>query len=1000
MPDTKPAELERELAEVVRGSVRFDRQTRAMYSADASNYRQLPICVVQPRDADDVTATVRVCHRLGVPLVPRGAGTSIAGNAINVAVIVDFSRHMNQVLSIDPESRTARVQPGVVLDDLRAAAGEYGLTFGPDPSTHNRCTLGGMIGNNACGSHSVAWGKTVDNVRSLEVLLPDGTRMTVGPTAPERLVELAEAEGRVGEVYRGLRDLTQRHGSAVRGSFPQLTRRVSGYNLDQLLPGAATDLVDTGAPAGPGDGGDPAGPVRAEDGQLDNRGEINVARALVGSEGSCVTIVEAEVRLVEAPAARALAVLGFPDQFVAADNVLPLLELSPLTIESVDAAIVGIVRSRHPHNPVLEGLPEGRAWLYVETAGRDVADAECNARSVAEVMAGHGASNLVVSDPAEMKALWKIREEGAGFTTRLPDGSEAYPGWEDAAVPPAKLGSYLRGFDALLKEHGRQGVYYGHFGDGCIHVRIDFDLLTEAGVANFRTFIQAAADLVVAHGGSLSGEHGDGQARAELLDRMYTPEILGAFAEFKRIWDPDGLMNPKRIVDSAKLDDDLRVFIGKPAIPVGPGDTAMRFEHDEDGFLGATRRCMGVGKCLSASGGVMCPSYRATGEEKDSTRGRARLLFEMANGKEITDGWRSEEVRDALDLCLACKGCKTDCPVNVDMASYKAEFLHQHYKGRRRPVTHYSMGRLPTWLRLSAPLARLVNPLTKMKPLAALAKRIAGIAPERDIPDFATRKFTKAFRRRTAKAKVSTGDDRPRVLLWPDTFTNYFDPEVGLAAVDVLESLGYQVCVPEQPVCCGLTWVSTGQLDGAKKVLTNTLRILKPWLDDGVPVIGLEPSCTALFRGELTDLLPDSPDAKKLRNLTRTFAELLAEHTDDFDVRHPGQRALVQVHCHQHSELGYSPDRAVLSALGVAAEVLDSGCCGLAGNFGFEKGHYEVSMSAAERVLLPAVRDADEETAVLADGFSCRTQIRQAPGPGSTRAPVHLAELAKRALGA
>ena len=964
-PEVDAPALRKELAKVVRGPVRFDAASRAMWSADASNYRHVPIGVVQPYDTDDVLATIEVCHRLGVPILPRGAGTSIGGQAVNTAVVLDFSRYLNAILEIDPDRRRARVQPGVVLDDLRRAASRHGLTFGPDPSTHNRCTLGGMIGNNACGAHSVAWGKTVDNVASLDVVLADGTRLTVGPTSDEELARRCEEPGRVGRLYRALRALRDQYGPRIEELYGDpaqagpahstLTRRVSGYNLDQLLPTAGFDL----------------------------------AKALVGTEGTCATILEAEVRLVEAPAARTLVVLGFPDQFVAADHVLPLLDLRPLAIESVDATIVDIVRSRNPANPALDSLPAGGAWLYVETGGESPAEAEERAREVARAMEKYGATSLVVTDPAQARALWRIREDGAGSTTRLPDGGEAWPGWEDAAVPPDRLGSYLRGFDALMKEHGRQGIYYGHFGDGCIHIRIDFDLLTERGIADFRRFIEEAADLVTEHGGSLSGEHGDGQARAELLNRMYPPDILTAFAEFKRAFDPDGLMNPHRIVDPARLDDDLRVFVAPPTLR---GGTTLAFSHDRDGFVGATRRCMGVGRCLSAQGGVMCPSYRVTREEKHSTRGRARLLFEMASGQVIQGGWRSTEVREALDLCLSCKGCKTDCPVNVDMASYKAEFLSKHYAGRIRPASHYSMGWLPAWLRLAAPFARMVNAAARRPALARLAKKLGGIAPEREIPTLAEETFVRWFRSRTPTA---VPDDAPRVLLWPDTFTNGFDPALGKDAVAVLESLGYRVEIPDKPVCCGLTWVSTGQLGVAKRVLRRTVRVLKPWLDAGVPVVGLEPSCTALFRGELTELLPDDPDAAALARRTTTFAELLANHVDDLQVRNPGQRALVQVHCHQHADLGYTADRKVLRALGVDAEVLDSGCCGLAGNFGFEKGHYEVSMACAERVLLPAIRAAGDDVAVLADGFSCRTQVRQA----SEREPVHLAQLAARALG-
>ena len=955
------ADLQADLTRAVRGRVRFDTAARAMYSADASNYRRVPIGVVAPVDVDDVEAAVSVCSTHEVPVLPRGAGTSIAGQAVNSAVVLDFTRHLNGVLEIDPDARTARVQPGLVLDHLRAAARPHGLTFGPDPSTHNRCTLGGMIGNNACGSHSVAWGKTVDNVHSLEVLTYRGERLTAGKGTP--------ATGRVPDA---LLALAARYGEQVRTSFPDLTRRVSGYNLDQLL---------------------------SEDG-------FDVARALVGTEGTCVTVLEATVRLVESPPARALAVLGFPDAYLAADHVTVVRELEPLTIEGMDAGLIAALRASNPVETASRALPDGGGWLYVETGGATREEAEAAAHAVVTAMKAYGPTSLVVSDPAQMRALWRIREDGAGILTRSPDGGEAWPGWEDAAVPPERFGAYLREFDALLSRHRRRGAYYGHFGDGCLHVRIDFDLLTQRGIADFRRFMEDAADLVVAHGGSLSGEHGDGVARAELLPRMYPPEIITAFEEFKGIWDPDDRMNPGRVVRPAKLDEDLRVFVGMPTLRHAP---QLAFGHDRGSFTRATRRCLGVGKCITDHGGVMCPSYRATGEEMHSTRGRARLLFEMANGQVVTGGWHSPEVAEALDLCLSCKGCKRDCPVGVDMAAYKTEFLAQRYKGVPRPASHYSMGALPRWLGMVGKLpARAVGALNKAArgPLGSMAKRVAGIAPERDIPPLAPRPFTRS-RPSCSKATFTQPDGRKvallqpgsrgRLLLWPDTFTNHFDPSIAHDAVAVLSALGYTVELPPSAVCCGLTWTSTGQVDAARRVLRRSLHTIAPWLAAGVPVVGLEPSCTAALRADGQELLRDEPLAAELASGVRTFAEVLAAHAGELRERATGPqvKALVQVHCHQHAELGTDDDRAVMAALGIEAEVLDSGCCGLAGNFGFEKGHYEVSMACAERVLLPAVRAADPDVAVLADGFSCRTQLRQA----GTREPVHLAQLAAAALG-
>lgn len=954
--------LNAELTKAVRGAVRFDSASQAMYSADASNYRHVPIGVVEPRDAEDAEAAMAVCREYGVAVLPVGARTSIGGQAVNTAVVLDFTKHMNRIVEIDPSERSARVQPGLVLDTLRDAVRAHGLTFGPDPSTHNRCTLGGMIGTNACGSHSMAWGKTVDNVFALDVLTYRGERLSLGQGEPG-----VDAIGIPG----ALRDLRDKFADDVRFSFPNLTRRVSGYNLDQLLP----------------------------------ENQFNLAKALVGTEGTCATVLEATVRLVESPPHRALAVLGFPDAYTAADHVMAVREHRPLAIEGMDAGLIAALRAYNPLETASKLLPDGGGWLYVETGGTTRREAENAARAIAAAMKSYGATSVVVSDPVVMKALWRIREDGAGIVTRGPDGGEAWPGWEDAAVPPENFGAYLREFDALLSRHNRRGAYYGHFGDGCLHVRVDFDLLTTSGIADFRSFMVDAADLVVAHGGSLSGEHGDGQARAELLPRMYPPQIIAAFEEFKDIWDPDNQMNPRRVVRPAKMDDDLRVFVGMPTLK---NDPELAFTHDRGSFARATRRCLGVGKCITASGGVMCPSYRATGEEMHSTRGRARLLFEMANGELISGGWKSPEVAEALDLCLSCKGCKRDCPVGVDMASYKTEFLAQRYKGKIRPASHYSMGALPRWMRfvgrLPAPIVDLLNRAAQT-PLAGIAKRAGGIASQRAIPRIARQPFTTTVRQRrssrrftsTASSAVDYRKSRGRLLLWPDTFTNHFDPSIAADAVAVLSALGYSVEVPPAAVCCGLTWTSTGQVETARKVLRRSLHTISPWIADGVPVVGLEPSCTAALRADAPELLPNVPLASSISGSIFTFAEILAKHIDELRaaVVLPGQKAIVQVHCHQHAELGTEDDEAVFAALGVEAEILDSGCCGLAGNFGFEKGHYDISMACAERVLLPAVREADADTEVLADGFSCRTQLREA----GSRDPLHLAQLAARALG-
>ncbi|MFE1461563.1 FAD-binding and (Fe-S)-binding domain-containing protein [Streptomyces nigra] len=950
-------ELETELRAAVRGEVGFDVTSRALTTMDASNYRRVPLGVVAPMDADDIAAALAVCREHRVPVVARGGGTSIAGQATGTGVVLDFTRHMDQLVSLDPETRTAVVQPGLVLDRLQEAAAPHGLRFGPDPSTHSRCTLGGMIGNNSCGAHSVAWGTTADSVRELDVLSARGERLRLGRDwsgAPD-----------------GLRALVEGDLARLRTGFPKLPRRISGYALDALLPEHGAD----------------------------------VARSFCGSEGTLGILTEAVVGLVPAPRARALAVLAYADESAAAEAAAGLLPLGPLTVEGMAADLV----------PASAALPRGGAWLFVETGGES--EGEARARAEAIVRAADVVDAAVVTDPAGQRALWRLREDASGTATRMPDGTEAWPGWEDCAVPPARLGAYLREFRALLAGHGLRGAPYGHFGDGCIHVRIDFDLLTERGVGRFRRFSEELADLVVAHGGSLSGEHGDGQARAELLPRMYGEETVRLFERAKAVWDPDDLLNPGMLVRPAPLDANLRFAV----LPREPVDVAFGYPADGGDFAAAVRRCVGVAKCRTTSvggPGVMCPSFRATGAEEHSTRGRARLLHEMLAGELVTDGWRSGEVRDALDLCLACKGCRSDCPVGVDMATYKAEFLHHHYAGRRRPAAHHSMGRLPRWLRLvdRTRTAALVNSLASVRPLAWLAKRLGGIAPERRLPRLATRTFSRWWEGREKPAAPAGGE---LVVLWPDTFTEHLSPSVGQAAVRVLEAAGLRVALPptvrmtpsgrgegvavamdplsvlrgRQRVCCGLTYVSTGQLDRARAVLRRTLDLMEPLLERDTPVVVLEPSCAASLRTDLPELLHDDPRAHRLAGRVLTFAEALERYAPGWVPPRIGRPVVGQTHCHQHAVLGDAPDRRLREAAGLTGG-LSGGCCGLAGNFGFEKGHYDVSVACAEEQLLPAVRDAGEDAVVLADGYSCRTQLEQLAGVRGR----HLAEVLAEAL--
>ncbi|QHC25926.1 FAD-binding and (Fe-S)-binding domain-containing protein [Streptomyces sp. GS7] len=968
---TDRADLARELAAAVRGEVSATAADRALMTMDASNYRRVPDAVVAPRDAEDVAAALRVCRERGVPVVPRGGGTSIAGQATGTGVVLDFTRHLRRIVSLDPEARTAVVQPGVILDDLRAAAAPHGLTFGPDPSTHSRCTLGGMIGNNSCGSHSVAWGTTADNVHELELLTYGGEAVRAG-----RGTDAAgRPTGLPPRLRDGVRALVDGELALLRTGYPTgLPRRISGYALDALLPEAGTDL----------------------------------ARALTGSEGTLGVVTEATVRLVDTPAARVLAVLAYPDESAAAEAAHTLLPHGPLTVEGMAADLVGDAT----------GLPKGGAWLFGEMGGESRAEATARAEELCRAAAADGATgHTVVADPAGQRALWRIREDASGTATRLPDGSEAWPGWEDCAVPPARLGPYLRDFRALLAQHGLRGTPYGHFGDGCIHVRIDFDLLTAPGIRRFREFSYDLGALVVAHGGSLSGEHGDGQARAELLPKMYGDELVGLFGRFKDLWDPAAGLNPGMLVRPARLDENLRFAV----LPQRPVPVEFGYPHDNGDFSAAVRRCVGVAKCRTSAVGpgsadVMCPSFRATGEEQHSTRGRARLLHEMLAGEVVTDGWRSPEVRDALDLCLSCKGCRSDCPVGVDMATYKAEFLHHHYAGRIRPAAHYALGRLPQWLRAAAPAAPLLNALART-PLAAVARRVAGIAPERTIPALATETFSRWWWNRLKAGQAGQGGgghaaDRT-VLLWPDTFTNYLSPQVGRAAVSVLEDAGLRPLLPpatpvrpaghalplsrlrRPALCCGLTYVSTGQLDRARAVMRRTVDVLEPLLQGGLPLVVLEPSCAAALRTDLPELLAgdDDPRAARLAASVRTFAEVLEERAPDWTPPRLDRPVAGQTHCHQHAVLGDAADRRLRERAGLSGE-LSGGCCGLAGNFGFERGHYDVSVTCAEEQLLPAVRGAAPDAEILADGFSCRTQLDQL----GARRGRHLAEVLAEGL--
>jgi FAD/FMN-containing dehydrogenase/Fe-S oxidoreductase len=957
--------LEAELGGAVQGEVRFDPGSKAIYAVDASNYRQVPIGVVIPRTKEDVVNTVAICRKFGAPVLSRGGGTSLAGQCCNIAIVIDWSKYMHGVLEVNTAERWGRVLPGTVCDELRdRAMHDSGglLTWGPDPATHNYCCFGGMIGNNSCGAHAQMAGKTEENIEELEVLLYDGTRMNVGWMDDREMEQLIRQGGRIGEIYHNLKSLRGHYANLIREKYPRIPRRVSGYNLNELLPG--------------------------EDGRF------NIARALVGSEGTLVTVLEAKCRLIDSQAQRAILMLGYPDVFEAADDVISITPYNPTALEGSDYRMYQFIEKKGgPHRRFLGMMPEGKGWLMVEFGADEKQEAVDTGHRVMEMLKSkpHAPNMKLFTDKEDMAHLWGIREAGLGATAFVPGEPASWPGWEDSAVAPEKLGGYLRALRALYKKYEYDPSMYGHFGQGCVHCRVDFDVASEAGIRKWRSFMEEATDLCAGYGGSFSGEHGDGQARAEFLYKMYGEELIQAFREFKSIWDPDWKMNPGKVIEPHRMDQDLR--LGANYHPWEP-ETHFKYPEDDGSFSHAALRCVGVGKCRRKSGkdaedNTMCPSFMVTHEERHTTRGRAHTLWEMLHGDVITQGWRDENVKEALDLCLACKGCKGDCPVNVDMATYKAEFLSHYWEGRVRPRHAYAFGLIDQWARLASIAPGFVNLFTQLPVLSTVSKKIAGMPMGREIPAFAPETFKSWFKKRAPGNEGS-----PTVILWGDTFNNYFLPDTAQAAVEVLEHFGYRVQVPMQHLCCGRPLYDYGFLDRAKDYLNTVLEALSDQIDAGTPMVVLEPSCCAVFRDELNGLMPDSPRAHRLMENTFTLAEFLEKKVKDYDPPRLGRKAIVQAHCHHKAIMRLYDDETVMKKMGLDFEMLNTGCCGMAGSFGFEEGKYDISLQCGERALFPAVRKASLSTLVMADGFSCREQIQQ----DTPRQALHLAEVMRIAL--
>jgi FAD/FMN-containing dehydrogenase/Fe-S oxidoreductase len=967
--------LEKELKTSIKGEVRFDDGSRALYSTDASNYRQIPIGVVLPKTEEDVINTIAICRKYKAPILSRGGGTSLAGQCCNVAVMMDMSKYYKKVLHIDKDKKLVKVQPGIVLDEMRhTTEREAGLTFGPDPATHDHCTLGGMLGNNSCGVHSVmaqfyGYGaRTSDNTESLTVVTYEGIKMKVGPTSDKDYEQIQKEGGRKADIYRRMKELRDKYADLIRAKFPNIPRRVSGYNLPALLP---------------------------ENG-------FNVAHALVGSESTLITITEATLKLITTPKSRSLLVLGYPALPEAGYAVPEIMKQQPIGLEGLDDLLIEFMRRKGLNVEDIPLLPQGNAWLMVEFGGESKEDSDNKAKKLMEELKkkDNPPTMSLFDDPEQEEKLWKVRESGLGATAWVPGEPNGGPGWEDSAVDPKNVGDYLKDLRALFDKYGYKPSIYGHFGQGCIHCRIGFDFLSNEGIEKYKQFTVEAAQLVVKYGGSLSGEHGDGQARGDLLRIMYGDELVQAFKEFKSIWDPEWRMNPGKIINTYGQTNDLRL-----GVDYNPPELKTHFKFPEDAFSWerVTLKCVGVGECRRHEGGVMCPSYMATREEEHSTRGRSRMLYEMLHGDVLKGGWQDEHVKDSLDLCLACKGCKHDCPVNVDMATYKSEFLSHYYEGKLRPRTAYVFGWIYWWSKLASRMPAIVNFFMHAPVIRNITKAIAGIAQERTMPKYAERTFRSWFRARQKKTgaankMITINEDRvdnKRVILWADTFNNNFLPQTLIAGTEVLEAAGFEVIVPKKSMCCGRPLYDFGMLKTAKRMLIDIMDTLHDEIKNGMPIVGLEPSCVAVFRDELHNLFPHDEQATRLSKQVFTLGEFLDRKARDFDIPELNRKAIVHGHCHHRSVMGINNEKSILKKTKLDFNLLSTTCCGMAGYFGYEKGkHYEVSIVVGEQTLLPAVRNANEETIIIADGFSCREQIEQE----TDRKGMHLAQVIQMAL--
>lgn len=960
--DSLLTRLATQLEANLEGEIDFSAAGLALYSSDASNYRQIPLGVVYPKSKEDIITTTKTCYEHQVPLLMRGGGTSQNGQCVNVAVILDCSRHLNRVLHIDVDTKTALVEPGVVCDQLKGEAQKQGLTFGPDPATHSRCTLGGMIGNNSCGPHSMQAGKTVENIESLEVLTYDGERFWVGPTSEDELQAIIRKNDRRAEIYRELKSIRDEYADLIREKFPTIKRRVSGYNLDQLLP---------------------------ENG-------LNVARALVGSEGTCISILQAKTRLIENPQFVQTLILGFEDIYLAGDTVPQILPFSPIAMEGLDWVIVGELLDRNLKLDEIQLLPEGKAWLIIELCENSVDSLKELVNSFTQAMQMHSdVRSCITVDANDAQKIWSIREQGASAVALSTDPNKPDPvvGWEDTAVDPLQLGNYLREFQQLVDKYQYKTSLYGHFGDGCIHARITFDTRSEEGITKWRNFSVEIVELVLKYGGSLSGEHGDGQAKAEFLPMMFGPELITAFERFKAVWDAKNKMNPGKLINPNKMDENLRYG---PDYQRPKTDSVFFYPEEDGGGIGrAFERCIGMAKCRSQST-FMCPSYQATGEERFSTRGRAHLLHEMLRGEVIKDGWANAEIEQSLAHCLSCKACKSDCPTHVDIASYKAEFMARHYAHKRRPVAHAVFGQITRILPTLALFPGLINKISQTSVFNKLLSRLVDLRTDTQLPPLALNSFA-----RWTKENVQYQQDRfywfgsrkdPPVILWSDSFNTYYAPQVLIAGLQSLLKCGFRVGIPQRRFCCGRPFYEHGYLDQAKRQLQEILNEFYIELPPASEIVILEPSCLSVFKDELLNLMGKDARAKDLANRSCSLIDFLTRN--GIRPQKKLKDGVLHLHCHNRSILTNNQDRTWLKQCFENLQEPENGCCGMAGSFGMKQQTRDVSEFLYQRKLKPSITESAIETLIVSDGISCREQIERQSG----RTTLHPAEIVQRCL--